>query len=227
MPLRETGHRVTVGSISMIGVIFYHLGAFFSRLLPGTVARGFDWVIGQGNWMFRFRTRPIIIENLRVIHGTEFSERELRRRARRVVMNFARSIQMFLHLPFYEWNAVRDRCDFSEFEAAWDEVGRDKPFIIASGHIGPWELGGYVLSRMGVQIHTVALEHPSNYVTRFYSERRSIVGIQAHPLRGSFHILQHALESGDCVALLIDRAYGKAKKQFTLFGVESEFPIGP
>lgn len=210
----------------MVGALFYHLGGFFSRILPRPLPQWLAWWIGQANWMLRWRTRRIIIDNLRVIHRDELSPRELRACARRVVMNFAAAIQIFLELPFFDWDKERERFDFSEFDAAVAQLAQGQAYIIASGHIGPWEVGAWYLSRKGVKLHTVALDHPSKYVTRFYSGRRALAGIQAHPLRGSIHALSDALESGECVALLIDRAYGKAKKRFTLFGVESEFPIG-
>ena len=210
----------------MIGVIFYHLGAFFSRILPRPIPQWIAWMIGQGNWWLRFRTRPTIVQNLRILHGTTYDERQLRHRARHVVMNFARAIQLFLQMPFFNWEDIRQRCDFTEFEEAVKSIGENKAFIMASGHIGPWELGGYCLARMGYRVHTVALEHPSPWVTRFYTERRRILGIKAFPLSGSFYLLKASLDSGGCVALLIDRAYGKAKKRFSLFGVESEFPLG-
>ena len=209
-----------------MGAVFYHLGAFFSRVLPRPVPQWIAWIIGQGNWWLRWRTRPIIIANLRIIHGTEMSERELRRRARRVVMNFARAIQIFLEMPFLDWEEMRGRCDMSEFDAAIEALGPDRPFIIASGHLGPWELGAYYLARKGFLVNTVALEHPSREVTGFYSERRSLLGIHAYPMAGSFRLLKASLERGECVALLIDRAYGKVRKRFTLFGQESEFPLG-
>jgi lauroyl/myristoyl acyltransferase len=163
---------------------------------------------------------------MRIIHRGELSEREVRRRSRRVVMNFARAIQLFLEMPFLEWEDMRARCDMSEFDAAVEALGPDRPFIIASGHIGPWELGGYYLSHKGFVVNTVALEHPSREVTGFYSERRSLLGIHAYPMDGAFHLLKAGLDRGECVALLIDRAYGKVSKRFTLFGQEREFPLG-
>lgn len=214
----------------MIGSIFYHLGAYFSRILPDGLPQAIAWIIGQVSCLVRWRTRRVVVENLRIIHAGEMDDRALRRRSREVILNFARSIQIFLEMPFLNPEDVLARSDFSAFDEAVAALGggdgRRRPFIIATAHMGPWELGGYCLSRKGYKIHTVALEHPSAGVTNFFSIRRELVGLYAHPLKGSFHLLKAALDRGESVALLIDRAYSKAKKQFTLFGVESEFPLG-
>lgn len=210
----------------MLGVLFYHLGAFFSRILPRPAPQVIAWIIGEANWRLRPYARRVVTENLMVIHEGEMEYQTIRKRARRVVMNFAKGIQIFLELPFFSQEELDRRGDFTEFEKVAAELEPGKPFILASAHVGPWELGGYYLKRLGYRVHTVALEHPSPHVTQWYSERRALVGVQAHPLHNSFHALKAALDAGDCVALLIDRAYGKAKKRFSLFGVESEFPLG-
>jgi len=209
----------------MIGVISYRLGAWLASVLPPSVKHGAAEAIGELNWLLRWHTRAVVAGNLNVIHQGRLSGRELDRSARRVILNFARAIALFLELPSLSWDDVRARADLSELEAAIDAVDGNS-FVAVSGHIGPWELGGLCLARLGHEVHTVALDHPSPAVTRFYTEQREKIGLQAHRLNGSFARLKAAIDAGHCVALLIDRAYGKAHKRFTLFGVESEFPLG-
>lgn len=208
----------------MIQVIPYHLGAFFSRFTPDWFCRGITWTLAEANWWLRPRTRRLLDENLRIIHP-EWTAPERRAAARRTVHNFARGIQLFLQLPFLDPDELFARCDVSELRAQIERLGGQQ-FIIASAHVGPWELGGYCLARMGHEIHTVALDHPTRQVTEFYSARREYLGIHAHPLGESFSKLKEAMDRGDSVALLVDRSYGKAKKRFAIFGVESEFPLG-
>jgi lauroyl/myristoyl acyltransferase len=209
----------------MIQVIPYHLGAFFARILPDWLCRAITWTLAEANWWLRPRTRRLLDENLRIIHP-DWTDKERRRAARRTIHNFARGILLFLRLPFLEPDALFARCDVTALRAEIEALGGRRPFIVASAHVGPWELGGYCLARMGHAIHTVALDHPTRQVTEFYSARREYLGIHAHPLGESFSVLKDAMDRGESVALLVDRAYGKAKKRFTIFGVESEFPLG-
>ncbi len=209
----------------MLQAIPYHLGAFFARFTPDWFCRGIAWTLGEINWRLRPGTRRTVAENLRVIHP-EWSERERRRAARRVVHNFARSILLFLQLPFFKPDELIARVDMSELRRELSKLGEKRAFIMATAHVGPGELGGFALTRMGFTVHTVALDHPSARVTKFYSDRRAYVGVRAHPLSGSFPALKEAVDRGEVVALMIDRAYGKAKKRFAMFGVPTEVPLG-
>jgi Kdo2-lipid IVA lauroyltransferase/acyltransferase len=209
----------------MLQAIPYHLGAFFARLLPMWACVAITWTIGELNWRLRPGTRRLVAENLGIIHP-EWTLSERRRLARRVVHEFARSILLFLQMPFLEPAKLFARCDLTALRAEIDRLGPNRPFIIATGHIGPWELGGYCLKHLGYQVHTVALDHPSAEVTKFFSARRAYLGVRAHPLHGSFPALKEALDRGEIVALLIDRSYAKAGKRFRFFGREAEFPLG-
>jgi lauroyl/myristoyl acyltransferase len=180
--------------------------------------------IGRVSYYLRVRTRYVVAHNLAIIHGQGLDVRRRRELVRNTILNFAACIQIFLELPSMEWKDIRKRCDFTQFDQAMAAL--DGPFVVATAHIGPWELGGYCLSRLGYRLHTVALDHPSRYVTRFFSRRRALFGIHAYPLKNSFHRLQDALEAGDCVALIVDRAYGNARAPATLFGVTRDFPLG-
>lgn len=210
----------------MIAFLLYKAGSYLSRVLPFKMPEFIAWTIGQFSCLFRRRTRRLVEENLRIVHGDTLSRRELRKKSRRVIMNFARCILVFLKIPTYEWSALKARCDLSGFERAVAALGERPVFIVVSAHVGPWELGGLCLSRLGYKVHTAALDHPSKRVTRFYDEQRRRVGVAGHPLGNAFENLQEALEKKEIVALLTDRAYGKARRPNSLFGVESEFPIG-
>jgi KDO2-lipid IV(A) lauroyltransferase len=210
----------------MIALLLYQAGSFFSRILPFKLPELIAWTIGRVSCLFRVKTRRVVVDNLRIIHGGRFDERELRRMSARVIMNFARSILVFLKMPHYHWDELKERVDFSEFDRAVAELGGKPVFVLASAHVGPWELGGLCVSRRGFTVHTVALAHPSGHVTRFFDRRRRRVGVHAHPLSGAYPALREAVDRGEIVALLIDRAYGKSRKKHRFFGVESELPIG-
>lgn len=210
----------------MLQAIPYHLGAFCCRFAPEWVCRAITWTLGEVNWWLRPGTRRLIQDNLAVIHP-EWTAGHRRVMARRTVHEFANSILLFLQLPFFEPGEILARCDIDALRAHVAEVGPNRGFIVATAHVGPWELGGYCLARMGHSVHTVALDHPSPAVTKFFSDRRDYIGVHAHPLGGSFNELLDAVEHGACVALLVDRAYGRARKRSRFFGVMKDFALGP
>jgi KDO2-lipid IV(A) lauroyltransferase len=195
-------------------------------VLPWKLPEAIAWTIGQVSCLTRRKTRRNVEGNLQIIYGGALSRRELRRRSRRVIMNFSRAILVFLKLPTYQWEQLRERVDFDALKGAAAALGDKPSFLLASIHMGPWELGGLCLSRYGFKIHTVALDHPTPQVTEFFDERRRRIGVINHPLRKSYSILKAALQDGDCVALLVDRAYGATSKRYDFFGVSHLFPIG-
>jgi len=204
----------------------YRAGSYFARVLPWKFPEAIGWTIGQVSCVFRRKTRKNVEGNLQIIHGGGLSKSELRRMSRRVIMNFARAIVVFLRLPAYRWEELSELVDFDDLRAAAAQLGGRPGFLLASIHMGPWELGGLCLSRFGFKVHTVALDHPTERVTSFFDQKRSSIGVINHPIRKSYSVLKEALESGDCVALLVDRAYGATAKRFDFFGVEHKFPMG-
>jgi KDO2-lipid IV(A) lauroyltransferase len=210
----------------MLAITLYRAGSYFARVLPLKMPEAIAWTIGQASCLLRRGTRRNIEHNLDVIHGGALSKRERRRMSRRVVMNFARAILVFLRLPAYRWEELRERIELGEFENAIASLGERPVFLAVSFHMGPWELGGLCLSRMGFKLHTVALDHSSDHVTNFFNRHRRSIGVINHPMRKSYVMLKESLERGEIVGLLVDRAYGATHKRFEFFGVKHEFPLG-
>ena len=210
----------------MLAYLTYRAGSYFSRVLPWKLPEAIAWTIGQARCLARRKTRRNVEDKLQILHSGSLSRGELRRMSRRVIMNFSRAILVFLKLPTYRWEELSERVDFVDLKTAVAALGERPSFLLASIHMGPWELGGLCLSRYGFKIHTVSLEHPTQQVTRFFDQRRRSVGVINHPLRKSYSKLKEALEEGDCVALLVDRAYGATSKRFDFCGVSHKVPMG-
>ena len=210
----------------MIAILVYRAGSYFARVLPWKLPDFISWTIGQLCCLFRRGTRRVVEDNLDIIYGGSLTLKERRRLSRRIIMNFSRAIRIFLELPTYEWDELRKKIDMSEFEAALAELGDQRSFLLASAHVGPYELGGLCLSQMGFKPHTAALHHPSEQVTRFFDERRRSIGVVSYPMRRSYQKLRKALTEGDVVAILVDRAYGATARRFDFFGAKPLFPLG-
>ncbi len=117
-------------------------------------------------------------------------------------------------------------CDIDAARETLRQLDAGGGFVLAGPHVGPWEIGGACLSSMGLGIHSVASEHPSKNVTRFFEDRRKKMGIQCHPRGKSYGALAQALKTGDCAALLIDRDFGRERKKYSLFGRPFGLPSG-
>jgi len=107
-------------------------------------------------------------------------------------------------------------------------AAQKKGFIIASSHIGNFELGGYVFQKAEQKIYAMIFGGES----REYSKKResalkkanlNLVSVQED--MSHLFILKEALEQGNMVILPCDRIYGSAKNfKINFLGQDAWFP---
>ena len=209
----------------MIALLSYKLGARLAGVFPSRLSQQVTSVLSRSQYYARAVSRRNVIRNVRLVRGLEDGA-ETRRVAKEVFSNFGKSIYSFLSLPHVAPDELKRRCDYAGIDTLLAELRQKGGFVIAGPHVGPWEMAGACLSALGHKVHTVALDHPSRGVTEFFDKRRSEAGIVCHPVGKSFSVLAEALERGECVALLVDRAYGKTRRPYTMFGREVSLPTG-
>ncbi len=210
----------------MLGAFFYKLGGFLSGFLPQRLSEIITDGLARSQYWINSRSRASVQENLRVVLGPGTDETVIRKQARQVFSNFGHSIYCFLRLPYLDRTELRRRCDLNGIDEVASRLLDKGGFILAGPHVGPWEIAGRCFSDLGIRIHTVTLDHPSASVTAFFDERRRSMGMACYPISGSFQPLKDALNSGKCVALLIDRNYGRARRRDPLFGLDVPLPSG-
>ena len=209
----------------MISFLFYKLGASLAGRLPVEFSEQITAALSRSQYVMRPRSRRNVLRNTSLAMAGA-AEEEIRRTARDVFRNFGKSIYSFLRLPYMSSDELRACCDYSGIDAVTTDLRLRGGFVVAGPHVGPWEMAGACLNALGLKIHTVAFDHPSRRVTEFFDQRRSMTGIVCHPVGNSFPALCEVLERGECVALLIDRTYGKTRRSFTMFGRGVGLPSG-
>lgn len=209
-----------------MGALFYKLAAFLSRFLPQGLSESITSMLARGHFYINARSRENVGDNLRAILGPATDDGEVRKRTKDVFENFAQSIYCFVRLPYLGVDELRARCDFNGIDGVARDLLAKGGFILAGPHVGPWEIAGRCFSDLGIPIHTVTLDHPTASVTEFFDERRRSMGMVCYPISGSFNPLKKALKAGKCVALLIDRNYGRARRTEPLFGLDVPLPSG-
>jgi len=142
-----------------------------------------------------------------------------------VFQAFARSVYEFVSLPHRSTTEILARYKVvrgGEYLHRREGEG----LLILSAHLAGWEMGGAWLAQHLGPFHTVALEHPSARVTRYFTERRAQRGIIVHPLGRSYRPLLEALQRGETVVLLCDRLFGSSGTEVEFFGHKAKFPDG-
>jgi KDO2-lipid IV(A) lauroyltransferase len=93
-----------------------------------------------------------------------------------------------------------------------------RPKVIISGHLGNFEVGGYLLSMHGFPTHSIARPLDNVYLDRFINDFRGATGQYMLPKQGSGPEVAELLEKGGTLVLLGDQAGGKGGCWVDFFG---------
>lgn len=94
----------------------------------------------------------------------------------------------------------------------------DRPTVIISGHLGNFELGGYLLALHGFPTHTVARPLDNPFVDRYVNQFRGSTGQYMLPKQGSGEQIAEVLGQGGTLALLGDQHAGRSACWVEFFG---------
>ncbi len=100
--------------------------------------------------------------------------------------------------------------------------------IILTAHLGNWELGGVVLTRLGYPLSVVAWPHAAPATNLLFDHQRARCGVQTIPSgAGSAEACIRALRAGRLVALVSDRLFLGDGQPVRLCGAVVQMPRGP
>jgi len=93
-----------------------------------------------------------------------------------------------------------------------------RPTVIISGHLGNFEMGGFLLALHGFPTHTVARPLDNAYLDRFVNDFRGSTGQYMLPKQGSGEQIAEVLNNGGTLALLGDQHAGRGACWVDFFG---------
>jgi KDO2-lipid IV(A) lauroyltransferase len=93
-----------------------------------------------------------------------------------------------------------------------------RPVVMISGHLGNFEMGGYMLGLHGFPTHTIARTLDNPYLDRWINRFRAATGQYMLAKEGSSHEIDALLKAGGTLALLGDQHAGKAGCWVDFFG---------
>ncbi|HEV8375287.1 MAG TPA: lysophospholipid acyltransferase family protein [Candidatus Polarisedimenticolia bacterium] len=150
----------------------------------------------------------------------------------RLFFNFSRFLVAYTEIPNLERADFRKRIDGAEEteRLTLEKVREGKGLIVATAHLGHWDLGLKFLPMYGVPVHVVILEEDSREVGRYAEKARSNPNLRVHRM-GSTPLLalelMLALKRGEVVAIQVDRAAGQSVMTVPFFGEPAPLPTGP
>jgi KDO2-lipid IV(A) lauroyltransferase len=96
--------------------------------------------------------------------------------------------------------------------------------LVATCHLGHWELMGAALARAGVAVRSVAARPRPGPLHRWLDAERRRLGVVALPPGGGARATVAALRGGHAVALFVDQATGERGRVVPFFGCGAPTP---
>jgi len=203
----------------MVSYYLYLIASFGVRRIPRSISMKIASVIAFFFYICRPTIRKNVKRNMKALgtHGNGTFD---------VFRYFSRTIVDFLSLDPDDTPTLHRLCYIEGLEHIDDALECGNGAILFAPHQGPWEVAGAFLSSKGYRIHSVALDHPSAHVTRFFSKCRKAWGIADYPPGEGIVRLLEALRANEIVVLLIDRKFSTKGIPLTFLGRHVRLPQG-
>ncbi|MCC6738367.1 MAG: lysophospholipid acyltransferase family protein [Planctomycetia bacterium] len=200
--------------------------------MPRWMARAFvplrtRWVLATGEFG---KVREILEKNLEPVlpPGTDLAAA-----ADRLLMNYGQFLMDYFRIPFMKASWIprmfHPMVGVGHVEAA---LKAGKGAILATAHLGCWELGGVAMRLQGMPVTAVGVPDPANAaVTQWRDEVRQGHGLDVVTIdRGRMATLDvvRALDANRVVCMLTDRNFVESDPlELEFFGRRAKFPRGP
>jgi len=207
----------------------YQAGISLVRHLPRAFNRAWVRRVADLNFWRLRRSREQVCANLAPILGPEPGA--LQAAARRLFRNYAAQLAdyaYFFGAPGANVAQAFTQAQGYEHLEAARQTGRG--VVLATAHLGFWELGGLLFRQWGLPIHVLTVEDPDPGVHQARTDIRSRLGIGTITVSKdpwSSLAVARALREDAVVAMLVDRYQGPDAVLVELFGRRTRFAPGP
>jgi lauroyl/myristoyl acyltransferase len=210
----------------------YLLISACARLLGRLPPRGLYLLAAVAAFLayaFAGRLRHNVWDNMRHVMGPNTPKKELRRAARQVFGNWAKSYADLIHLPYLDLDKFfNQKLVYHGFEEHMlPALTNGKGVIISSGHFGNVEMGiqGLLVKGVKVTVLTERLQPPA--LSRLVDGLRASKGHTFLPVGiGSIKTVLRSIKAGGVVGLMCDRDIEGQSIRVPFCGTTASVPMG-
>jgi KDO2-lipid IV(A) lauroyltransferase len=210
----------------------FALGYSAARLLPRGVCQGIGSTLGLAGYLGNKESRLALRRNLKRVTGVNGSS--LDRLCRDNFQNFGRMLADYFYcagIQASKLDQIRNLLgDWHGIEHLSEALALGRGVLLATGHLGNWELGATLLALDGWKVNVVTLPEPASELPRprdAYRRRIGIRTIEVGTDAFAFVEMMAALRRNEIVCMLVDRPYGNTGIPVDFFGRETCFSAGP
>ena len=197
------------------------------RVTPVPVARALAAAGGTLAWAVQGDRRRILLQNLEFT-ASERSPAERRQLARRTFRNLAVTAVDQFRLPIIAPAEVRSLFEIRGLEHVEAAQARGKGTVIATAHLGPYELAAACFAATGYSVYGM-VEDLDPAVLDALATYRSATGMQLVNMKDGLRAAYRILGEGHILALVADRAIGDTRglMEVPFAGGRRLLPTGP
>jgi KDO2-lipid IV(A) lauroyltransferase len=189
-------------------VVFLQTLIAVLQIFPiSTCSKFCEWLAWLAADVIGFR-KKVIEENLRGVYPS-ISESEIRWVTRRMwyhlLLMGCEVVQAPRKIHDTNWRKyvkIHDKARMTSYLIDY------RPLVVVSGHLGNFEMGGFVMGLLGMPSYTVARRLDNPQLDQFINDFRSRNGQFILPKDGSAAAIQEVLDSGGMLVILGDQHAG-------------------
>ena len=210
-PRNKLADLLTYLSIRTVGMCL--------QMLPIDAALAVGRRLGDMTYIVCPRWPRRALDNLRLIYGSNASDRWIRRTARDSMRHLGMLIVEVLYAPrLIKINTAFRYIRLKNMAETLHLLLQNRPVIMLSGHYGNWELLNAVLAVMGFTSYTVARHLPNPYMHRYIFGMREKSGQRIITKKGATATVTEVLDAGQIVCFLADQNAGTRGLFVDFFG---------
>jgi phosphatidylinositol dimannoside acyltransferase len=181
---------------------------------------------GDVSFVLSSRRRKIVCGNLKRILGAKAADQELQSKTRKVFKNVARNYFDLVKFPKMNLNCNR-KVAITGWQHLVQAQNMSKGVILATAHLGNFEMGAQVLASRGVELTILIEEFSSNLFLREIANLRQRKGIKILPInmQGMKDVYRDLIRGGT-VIIVCDRDIQGNGIKIKFMGEETTLPFG-
>ena len=183
-------------------------------------------LLADAHYRFFPERRHAALANLAVIMPRA-SRSDRVRIVKRMMRSYNRMMFEFFRLPHLSRQELLTSVEVVGKEHLEKALERGRGVILASSHIGNWELAAVMVAQWGYTLHAVAGVQLGRWLSGAVRESKSELSIVTVSPEDGFRKLLRALDHNDPIALVVDGDIYSHGMPVEFFGREYNFPAGP
>lgn len=204
----------------------YRIGIFLIKILPYAFTTWLAYFFGFCFYLLSVRKRRVVYKNILCVLGNE-DPSKVRKATKMSFINFILNLRDYLMFLYYDLDRISQMTEFANIRERLEEIlSSNKGFIIATAHVGNWELAGFAVGFLGFNAHGIGLAQLDVRVEKIFQKLREKGKVIVHPFVGGASGVYKALRHNEIATIVSDRDINHDGVRVTFMKKCVTFPRG-